>query len=143
MAKFRGKFLWMIRHALEKDELILPEGERPALFQSLFNKLCLIKWNVHLHERYGHGAGIVQYLACYVCGGPLRNGQFLNLSPAQVQFRYFAHEGGAAQVMTLTHKVFMPRYLQHVPEPGVSTVRHYGLYTHTKTPALNRAWPLF
>ena len=37
----------------------------------------------------------------------------------------------------------MLRYLQHVPEAGRPTVRHYGLYAHTKTAALNRARPLF
>ena len=143
MAKFRGTFLWMIRDALEKGELTLPRNERPARFQSLLNRLGRIKWNVHLRERYGHGAGVVQYLARYVRGGPLRNSQLIDLSSAQVKFRYFAHNDGAARVMTLTPEVFMLRYLQHVPEAGRPTVRHYGLYAHTKTAALNRARPLF
>lgn len=33
MAKFRGKFLWAIRHAQEQDEIVLPEGVSPERFR--------------------------------------------------------------------------------------------------------------
>lgn len=149
MAKFRGKFLWVIRHAQEQGEIVLPEGVSPERFRSVLNKLGRTKWNVHLRERYRHGTGVMQYLARYVRGGPLRNGQLIDVSETQVKYRYFAHqdgeEGGTkqARILALAPDAFMQRYLQHVPEPGRHTVRAYGLYAPTKTQELNQARSLF
>lgn len=108
-----------------------------------------IEWNVLLRERYDHGAGVMQYLARYVRGGPLRNSQLVSVDDSHVQYRYFAHhdgdEGGTKQasIMTLAPDAFIRRYLQHVPEPGRHTVRAYGLYASTKVQTLNHARTLF
>src|SRR5262245_61273286 len=76
MAVFRGKLLAAIRQAWARAELGLPEGMRPQLLLNLLNRLGQprkTKWNVHIRERYRHGAGVVTYLARYVRGGPIKN----------------------------------------------------------------------
>ena len=146
MAKFRGKFLWEVRRAIVQGTLRLPGGESVEHWQSLLNKLGRKKWNVHLRERYRHGDGVIQYLARYVRGGPLRNGQLVAVNEAQVTYRYCAHNSDGAKraaMMTLAPDAFIRRYLQHVPEPGRHILRGYGLYAHTKTPELDRARNLF
>ena len=80
MAVFRGKLLAAIRQALARAELGLPEGMRPPPFLNLLQRLGhprKTKWNVHLRERYRHGAGVVTYLARYVRGGPIKNARLV------------------------------------------------------------------
>lgn len=147
MAKFRGKFLAMVRRALLRDELILPQETCATQLQTCLNKLGRIKWNVHLRERYGHGNGVVQYLARYVRGGPMHDGQVATTSAQHIAFRYTPHgDSGTAcrsSVMTLTPPAFLRRYLQHVPQPRKHTVRSYGLYAPRKSERLNRARAAF
>jgi len=143
MAKFRGKFIAMLRQSLCSGELILPEDMPAQALQNCLNKLGRTKWNVHIRERYGHGNGVMQYLARYVRGGPLRNGQLMPIDCDRIAFRYTPHTDSGtpcrSSVMTLTCEAFLRRYLQHVPEHGKHTVRSYGLYAPKKSAALNRA----
>src|SRR5439155_12974583 len=65
MAVFRGKMLAALRRAFDRDELVLPEAMRPQQFLNLLNRLGHAQktpWNVHIRERYRHGAGVVTYL---------------------------------------------------------------------------------
>jgi hypothetical protein len=60
MAVFRGKMLAAIRQALARAELVLPEGVRRQPFLNLLTRLGhprKTKGNVHIRERYTHGAG--------------------------------------------------------------------------------------
>ena len=60
MAVFRGKMLDALRRAFARDALGLPEAMRPQQFLNLLNRLghpTKTRWNVHLMERYAHGAG--------------------------------------------------------------------------------------
>lgn len=147
MAKFRGKFIATVRQALQRNALQLCDGQSPQQWQNCLNRLGRVKWNVHLRERYGHGAGVVQYLARYVRGGPMHDGQVAVLDAHRIALRYTPHgdRGTAcrASTMLLTPEAFLRRYLQHVPEPGKHTVRSYGLYAPRKSEGLNRARAVF
>src|SRR5215471_11935072 len=60
MAVFRGKMLAAIRQALAREDVALPEGVRPQQMLNLLTRLGhpkKIKWNLHIRERYRHGAG--------------------------------------------------------------------------------------
>jgi hypothetical protein len=62
MAVFRGKMLSALRRALDRDALVLPEAMRPQQVLNLLNRLGRAPqtpWNVHIRERYCHGAGVV------------------------------------------------------------------------------------
>jgi hypothetical protein len=145
MAVFRGKLLAAIRQALARETLALPEGMR---LQQLLNLLTRLghprktKWNVHIRERYAHGAGVVTYLARYLRGGPMKNARLVAYDGARVTFtcRARPEEAGggdpSAQRVTLAVADFLQRWLLHVPVPQTRVVRSYGLYQPTQAAAL-------
>lgn len=144
MAVFRGKMLAAIRQAWAREDLGLPEGMRPQPFLNLLTRLGhphKTKWNVHIRERYRHGAGVVTYLARYLRGGPLKNTRLVTYDGTYVTFtcrpRQEEAEGNAVPPrMTLPVADFLQRGLLHVPVPQTRVVRSYGLYQHTQAAAL-------
>jgi Putative transposase/Transposase zinc-binding domain len=145
MAVFRGKLLAAIRQALTREDLALPEGMRPQPFLNLLNRLGhprKTKWNVHIRERYRHGAGVVTYLARYLRGGPIKNARLVAWEGDRVTFTCRARpeeaDGGsvAAPRLTLSVADFLQRWLLHVPVPQTRVVRSYGLYHPTQAAAL-------
>jgi len=145
MAVFRGKMLSALRRALDRDALGLPEAMRPQQVLHLLNRLGHAQktpWNVHIRERYRHGAGVVTYLARYLRGGPIKNARLVVWDGDRVTCTYRvsaeADASGATQQarMTLSHVDFLQRWLLHVPAPQTRVVRSYGLYHHTYAEAL-------
>jgi Putative transposase/Transposase zinc-binding domain len=145
MAVFRGKLLAAIRQALARAELVLPEGVRPQPFLNLLNRLGHPRkttWNVHIRERYAHGAGVVTYLARYLRGGPIKNARLVACDGERVTFTCRARSeeadggGPSAQRITLSVTDFLQRWLLHVPVPQTRVVRSYGLYHAPQAAAL-------
>jgi hypothetical protein len=145
MAVFRGKMLDAVRRAFAQDALVLPEAMRPQQFLHLLNRLGHAQktpWNVHIRERYRHGAGGVTYLARYLRGGPLKNSRLVAYDGARVTFTSRARQEEAntgpasPQRMTLSLADFLQRWLLHVPVPQTRVVRSYGLYHPTQAEAL-------
>jgi hypothetical protein len=145
MAVFRGKLLAAIRQALTRENLALPEGMRPQPFLNLLNRLGhprKTKWNVHIRERYRHGAGVVTYLARYLRGGPIKNARLVAYDGDRVTLtcrpRSEEADGDrpAAPRLTLSVADFLQRWLLHVPVPQTRVVRSYGLYHPTQAEAL-------
>jgi hypothetical protein len=145
MAVFRGKMLGALRQAFARDALVLPEAMRPQQLLNLLNRLGHAQktpWNVHIRERYRHGAGVVTYLTRYLRGGPIENARLVAWDGARVTFTCRArHEEADSarpglQQMTLPVADFLQRWLWHVPVPQTRTVRCYGLYHATQTAAL-------
>jgi Putative transposase/Transposase zinc-binding domain len=145
MAVFRGKMLGALRWAFARDALVLPEAMRPQPFLNLLNRLGHAQktpWNVHIRERYRHGAGVVTYLARYLRGGPIKNARLVAYDGDCVTFTYRTRQeeadaGPAApQRMTLSVADFLQRWLLHVPVPQTRVVRSYGLYHPTQAKAL-------
>ena len=143
MALYRGKLLSKLRSALEQGALVVPPDCRVERLGNLLNRLGRDKWNVHVCRRYAHGAGVMTYLARYVRGGPLKDGQVSMLSDGRVRLSYQPHaeDGGCRrkQSLVLSAASFIRRYLQHTPLPRKPVVRHYGLYATRCTPLLERA----
>jgi hypothetical protein len=52
---FRRHARKAILKALNRQELVLPDGMRPQQVQNLMNKLGRKKWNVRICEKYPHG----------------------------------------------------------------------------------------
>jgi hypothetical protein len=145
MAVFRGKMLGALRRAFAQDALVLPEAMRPQQFLHLLNRLGHAQktpWNVHMRERYRHGAGVVTYLARSLRGGPLKNARLVAYDGDCVTFTSRARQEEAdagpasSQRMTLRVADFLQRWLLHVPVPQTRVVRSYGLYHHAHTEAL-------
>lgn len=138
MAVFRGKYLANIDNAIEKDELILPEGMTIQKWKNLKNKLGRTKWNVHIRERYEYGKGILIYLSRYIRGGSISNKRIVSNTETGVTFRHRISGTTKQGVMTLPADNFIKRYLLHVPEPNTKVVRSYGLYAPTSKEDLAR-----
>jgi hypothetical protein len=145
MAVFRGKLLAAIRQALAREALVLPEGMRLQQQLNLLNRLGhprKTKWNVHIRERYRHGAGVVTYLARYLRGGPIKNARLVAWDGERVTFtcrprQEEADAGPAAPpCMTVLVADFLQRWLLHVPVPQTRVVRSYGLYHPTQAEVL-------
>ena len=145
MAVFRGKMLAAIRQALAHETLALPEGIRLQQVLNLLSRLGHPRkttWNVHIRERYRHGAGVVTYLARSLRGGPIKNARLVAYDGARVTFtcrpRQEETDGGgpSAQRLTLSVADFLQRWLLHVPVPQTRVVRSYGLYHPTQVDAL-------
>lgn len=137
MAKFRGKFLDLIRRAAGSERLVLPAELTHQRLSNRLNKLGRNKWTVRVQTRYAHGEGVATYLARYLRGGPIHNGQ-LTLGEEQVVYRYYSEASGHRTRHEPVSR-FLPRLLEHIPEPHRPTVRRYGLYAPSKRAALNRA----
>jgi putative transposase len=145
MAVFRGTMLGALRRAFARDALVLPEAMRPQQLLNLLNRLGHAQktpWNVHIRERYRHGAGVVTYLARYLRGGPLKNARLVAYDGARVTFTCRARQEEAdgatpvAQRLTLSIADFLQRWLLHVPMPQTRVVRSYGLYHPSHAAAL-------
>jgi hypothetical protein len=145
MAVFRGKMLAAIRQALARETLVLPEGLRRQQVLNLLTRLGhprKTKWNVHIRQRYAHGAGVVTYLARYLRGGPIKNARLVACDGDRVTFtcrpRPEEADGASpvAQRLTLSVADFLQRWLRHVPVPQTRVVRAYGLYQPTHAAAL-------
>jgi len=142
MAVFRGKLLAALDTAVHEGTLTLPDGMAMRHWGTLRHKLGRQKWNVHIRERYPHGAGVLTYLARYIRGGPLANRRLVACEQGVVTFRYRLNgEGSGDEPMPqgrigVSIEEFLRRYLVHVPPPGTRVVRAYGLYAPTKREAL-------
>jgi len=145
MAVLRGKRLAAMRQALAREHLALPEGlgSQPGL--NLRNRLGhprKTKWNVHIRERYRHGAGVVTSLARYWRGGPLKNARLVAWDGERVRFtcrpRLAEADGDhpAAQRITFAVADLLQRWRLHVPVPQRRVVRSYGLSHPTQAAAL-------
>ena len=144
MLLFRGKFLAALRGAIERRTLRLPPDLTRARCAALLYRLGRKKWNVHIRARYAHGAGVAAYLARYFKGGPLKNTQLLPAVSDAVRFRYRPHRDeddgpDESVVLDLTPEAFLARYLAHLPQPGLQTVRGYGLYGQRAGARLDQA----
>jgi Putative transposase/Transposase zinc-binding domain len=143
MEVFRGKFRARLKAALEAGRLRLPRGESARTVENLLNRLGRVAWNVRVQSRYGHGVGVATYLARYVRGGPLRNGQIHRVSPTAVVYRYRSHGGdsgrGKLESARTTPAGFIGRYLAHVPPLRKKTVRCCGLYSNSSRDRLAMA----
>jgi hypothetical protein len=127
-ALFRGKLLARLRSDLESDRLTLPDGVSKAAVSRELRRLYTKTWNVRLQQRYAHGHGVIEYLARYVRGGPIRNRRLVAATSSTTTFSYTDHRDGRTKRMALPSEEFLRRLLWHVPEPRSHGVRLYGLY---------------
>ncbi len=125
---FRGKLQAYIKDAFIAGELRLPADMAPVEFFKLHKGLYKKEWSIRIQEQYAHGQGIMLYLARYMKGGPINPKQLSSCTDKQISFRYQDHRDGKKKQLKLKLNEFIRRILWHVPEVGVHTVRHYGLY---------------
>ena len=137
-AKFRGKFLALLRRAFRRGKLQLhgtlaPLQERRAFDRftwSLKNK----DWVVYAKKPFAAPRHVLQYLAHYTHRVAIANGRLLRFENGQVTFRWrdSAHRN-QKKTMTLNALEFMRRFLLHVLPRGFVKIRHFGFLANRET----------
>ena len=132
---FRKHVRKAILKALNRGELVLPDGMRAQQVENLMNKLGRKKWNVRICEKYPHGYGVLTYLARYLKGGPISNNRIIEVTDNLVTFNYGRKR---RELMTLPINEFIQRLLKHIPLKNAILVRSYGLYSPNKKDDLEK-----
>lgn len=125
---YRGKLQSLLKQAYESGEIVLPPSMTKADFYATHARVYRKAWSVRVEEQYSHGKGVMVYLSKYLKGGPIHPTQIGRCDDRGISFVYKDHRDQRQKVLTLTPMEFIGRLLAHVPEPGLHTVRHYGLY---------------
>ncbi|MFY0665799.1 MAG: IS91 family transposase [Natronospirillum sp.] len=136
---FRGKFLHGLKQALNAGTLQWPDAKDHIEAKDRIGALYQQDWVVHCCKPYSQGEDVAKYLARYMRGGALRNGQLLVHDSDKVVFRYKSHRTQQTERMRLPPDALISRLLTHVPLPGKPTVRMYGLYHPNSEELLNSA----
>jgi hypothetical protein len=135
---FCGKVLGATEALWSTGQLRLPPHLDDDGVRRVLGEAARQKWNIRIAERYRHGQGVAKYLARYVRGGPIKDHRFVAFDGQRVTFRYGNHRelderGKPCQAeLTLRVEEFLRRWSEHVPLPGVHTVRTWGLYASTQ-----------
>ena len=130
-AKFRGRFLALLRRAYRRSQLRLSGSLAPLQERKAFDRLTWLlkekKWVVYAKKPFTGPQHVVQYLAHYTHRVAISNGRILRFENGQVTFRWrdSAH-GNQQKVMTLEAVEFMHRFLLHVLPRGFVKIRHFG-----------------
>jgi len=141
-ALLRGKVLGALERRWCSGHRLLPSHLDDDSVRRVLVEAARQQGNIRLIERYPHGRGVMQYLARYVRGGPIKDHRLGAFDGSQVTFRYGNHRDLDAQGkprqsdLTLTVDEFLRRWSEHVPLPGVHLVRAWGLYASAHRPKL-------
>jgi hypothetical protein len=130
-AKFRGKFLALLRRAFRRGKLQLRGTLAPLRERRAFDRftwwLKNKDWVVYAKQPLAGPRHVIQYLAHYTHRVAIANGRLLRFQNGQLTFRWpdSAH-GNRQKVMTLDALEFMRRFLLHVLPRGFVKIRHFG-----------------
>jgi hypothetical protein len=120
---FRAK----VRDALSKAGLL---GSVPS---ALFT--AAKPWVVHV-KHAGSGQRVLGYLARYVFRVAISNHRIESFDGGQVVFRYRDNRTQQVKRCTLDAMAFIARFLLHVLPPHFTKVRHYGIYSPSRSAEL-------
>ena len=130
-AKFRGKFLALLRRAFRRGKLQFHGAVAPLQARKAFDRFTwLLKnkdWVVYAKKPFRGPRHVIRYLAHYTHRVAIANGRLLHFENGKVTFRWrdSAH-GNQQKVMTLDALEFMRRFLLHVLPRGFVKIRHFG-----------------
>ena len=143
-AKFRGKFLALLRRTFRRSKLRLSGTVTSLQDRRVFDRFTLRlkakQWVVYAKKPFAGPQPVIQYLAHYTHRVAINNGRLLHFENGQVTFRWrdSAH-GNKQKVMTLDAVEFMRRFLLHVLSRGFVKIRHFGFLANRER---KRALPL-
>ena len=133
---FRGKFLDMLRHAFERDQLRFP-GRTARLaagttFSAWLAPLASKSWVVYAKRPLSSPGRILDYLGRYTHRVALSNNRILSVQASpeggRVTFSYRDRKhGNQLKSMTLGVDQFIGRFLLHVLPDGSTRIRHFRL----------------
>jgi hypothetical protein len=130
-AKFRGKFLALLRRAFRRGKLQLCGTMAPLQLRKAFDRFTWAlknkDWLVYAKKPFVGPRHVIKYLAHYTHRVAIANGRLVHFENGQVTFRWrdSAH-GNQQKLMTLDALEFIRRFLLHVLPHGFVKIRHFG-----------------
>ncbi|MCA1759990.1 MAG: IS91 family transposase [Bacteroidales bacterium] len=132
-AKFRGKFLGMLKQAREKGELDfcgkLSAMQGPVQFNRFLTPLYKKEWVVNVQKPMGNPEKILEYLSRYVFRIAITDRRILEVKNGNVRFSWKDYRTGRFRQMKLDIDEFIRRFLLHVLPKGFFKVRYYGIFS--------------
>lgn len=138
---FRGKFVAGLRRAFRQDKLVFFRASRSLAQEKAFSAFLRTLFRedrvVYAKRPFGGPKHVLHYLARYTHRVAISNHRLVDLTDAHVTFRwkdYARHN--RRRTMTLTHKEFLRRFLQHVLPRGFPRIRYFGFLANRRRGAL-------
>lgn len=132
-AKFRGKYLDLLKEAYQNEKLIfkgnltLISGKRS--FLSFAGKLYKKNWVVNIQAPFGNPAKVLEYLSRYVFRIAISDRRIIDVKNGKILFSYKDYRTGLYRKMSLTTDEFIRRFLLHVLPKGFFKVRYFGIFS--------------
>lgn len=128
---FRRLFLAGLQAAFGRGELgffgDLAPLAKPADFAQRLRTLRQSPFVVYAKPPFGGPERVLAYLARYTHRTAIGNSRLVDVTDAEVAFRYKNYRrGGRSGVMRLGAQEFLRRFLLHVLPDGFHRIRHYG-----------------
>ena len=134
---FRGKFVAGVKRAFQRKKLAfygacLPLANEKA-FHAFLRTLFRENWVVYAKRPFGGPDHVLHYLARYTHRVAISNHRLMDVTDTQVSFRWkdYAHHN-KRRTMTLTHEVFLRRFLEHVLPRGFPRIRYFGFLANRR-----------
>lgn len=132
-AKFRGKFLAMLKEAHGKGELgfhgQLLAIKGPVQFNRFLTPLYKMNWVVNIQKPMGSPERILEYLSRYVFRIAITDRRIVAVENGKVGFTWKDYRTGRFHRMKLGTDEFIRRFLLHLLPKGFCKVRHYGIFS--------------
>jgi Putative transposase len=104
-----------------------------AAFGRFLRTLFREDWVVYAKRPFGGPEHVLHYLARYTHRVAISNHRLVDLTDTHVTFRWkdYAHHN-KQRTMTLTHEVFLRRFLEHVLPRGFPRIRYFGFLANRR-----------
>lgn len=131
-SKFRGKFLFYLKLAYEKNKICF-YGDQQYLsndrdFNSFLSKLYSKDWVVYCKPPFKDAGHVIDYLGRYTHKVAISNNRIVKIEDGKVTFKWRDYQDSNKQkLMTVSAMEFIRRFLVHILPHGFMKIRHYGL----------------
>jgi len=135
---YRAKLFKLLRKALDKKELIIPEKDfalyntKGKLKEKVYEKL----WHVHIKKTFKGAGQVLSYLGRYTHRVAINNSRLISLKNDVVHFRYKDYRDNRQKVMVLNVLHFIRRFLLHILPNRFYKIRYYGLFASRNSKVL-------
>jgi Putative transposase len=134
---FRGKFVAGLKRLFRQGKLAfhgscVPLANEKA-FCAFLRTLFREDWIVYAKRPFGGPEHVLHYLARYTHRVAISNHRIVDVTDTHVTFRWkdYAHHN-KRRTMTLSHEVFLRRFLDHVLPKGFPRIRYFGFLANRR-----------
>ena len=127
-SKFRGKFLYYLKHANLKFYGDQHNLSNPFNFNNFLSLLYQKEWFVYCKPPFKDASCVVEYLGRYTHRVAISNNRIIKVDADHVSFKWRDYkDDNKWKIMTVSPNEFIRRFLIHILPDGFMKIRHYGL----------------